>query len=1164
MDSRTRFLIAPFHAAAMQTQSGHENTPQRAEQRGGFPGRDDSGIVHNQWADREGRAAGMTSKFFNNQDGKTLFEKLKGIADAKEGMGDKFKVFQAVAGYFRSSGWFKLREHLGSVGKIQILVGIDIDDILRGRDMTLLFDPNLDGKLRERYMGAFVEDVKEANYAENVEKGILQLCDDVLAGRVELRIHKSRNLHAKFYLCLPENHGPNADGWVIMGSSNLTDSGLGTRPEERYELNVAMKDYDDVAYCRNEFEKLWAEGVPLTAEDIQKARQRTHLGQEPTPFELFMRVLIDLYGEQAEDHFDISLPEGMMDLKYQRDAVVQGYQMLKKYNGFFLADVVGLGKTVVAAMIAKRFIEENGKLTKILVVYPPAIEQNWKETFETFGITKRQVRFVSNGSLHKVLDEHEGSYWAPDEYDMVIVDEAHRFRNSGTQSFDRLQRICRAPRPVGGHVPGTQKKVLLVTATALNNTPEDLLNQIRLFQDDRACTIDGVRDIAGFFSPLVRDYLKEMREARQTGRVNTKAIDDIYETIRRKVLEKIIIRRTRQNILNDENYKKDLDAQGIVFPEIRPPREVLYQMDDRLADLFTGTIRQLESDLDYARYRAIEFLKPEYQDRYPNAQQVATVLSRMYRTFMVKRLESSFYAFKTSLRNFLRATRDMIRMFEADSVLIIPDLDVPRLIEEGYTFEEIVEIAEERRGYEREDISYPAAAFDPHLLELLKSDAAKLEALAAQWQSVTKDPKLDCFVRLLGGELFETERNPGGKLVVFSESTDTLEYLEKELAQRLGRTDILRVDAGNRAGLKKTIRDNFDANWAGQKNDYNILLCSDALAEGVNLHRANIVVNYDSPWNATRLMQRIGRVNRIGSPAGTIHNYLFYPSRQGNQIISLYQNSLIKMQGFHAALGEDAQIYSREELLHQFELYNANPHDDMDDHLRYLRLVREFHAEHPADYERLKRLPVKCRVSRAGGDGGTVVYLANAVRTAFYEVTPDGTANQRSSLEILRRLEAKPEESAVPWTPRATNANYEAVQAVLELFGKTAPDSEDADSPRMPTERGNRPATAKAFLLTCNRWVDDGNLPQTLLPAIKALRELVEIGRYVQLDRALYDLSRQYSRGRLPTARFAQLGDELESLHATYRGQADQRPKTSSEAPLTLIASETFTGDTTP
>ncbi len=1100
----------------------------------------------------------MTTKFFNNDSGNTLFAKLAGLA-SEGGMGDRFQVFQAVAGYFRSSGWFKLREQLKGVRKIQILVGIDIDDILQKRDRTQLFFGTDDDEARKRYATAFIADVKDAGYREEVERGIIQLCEDVVEGRVELRIHRSKNLHAKFYLCLPENHGPNSEGRVIMGSSNLTDSGLGTLPEAkyRYELNVEIKDFDDVAYCRREFERLWTEGVLVTEEDIVSARKATHLGQEPTPFELFMRILIDLYGDQVQDNSDLDCPEGMKDLKYQRDAVVQGYQLLRKYNGFFLADVVGLGKTVVAAMIARRFIAENGQNTKVLVVYPPAVEQNWKETFEAFKITKRQAKFVSNGSLHKVLDEHDGSYLAPEEYDLIIVDESHGFRNTSTQGYDRLQRICRAPRPMGGHVPGVQKKVILVTATALNNSPADLLNQIRLFQDDRACAIDGIRDLAGFFAPLIQRYRAAMRLAKLTGQVDTKEIDAIYETIRRGVLEKIVIRRTRQNIMNDPNYAADLAAQGIVFPTVHAPNEILYRMDDKLATLFSDTIRSLENAVAYARYRAIEFLTPEYKTRYPRAKQVADILTAVYRVFMVKRLESSFHAFKKSLATFLRVTRDMIRMFKEDSVLVIPDLDVTGYIEQGYTFEEIIQIAEERRGYSREEISYPASAFDPKLLEMLDADETVLAGLVARWAKVEQDPKLDRFEEILRGELFDAERNPEGKLVVFSESTDTLEYLESELRTRLGRNDILRVDAGTRSGLKGEIRENFDANWPERSDKWNILLCSDALSEGVNLHRSNIVVNYDSPWNATRLMQRIGRVNRIGSAAGDIHNYLFYPSTQGNDIISLYQYSVIRMQGFHSALGEDAQIYSREELLRQFELFNANPRDDMDDLLKYLRLVREFRAQHPEDYERIKALPVKSRVARHGGDGSTLVYLANSVRTAFYEVSPSGDVVQRASVDILKRLEATPEEAAAPWSAQTLASNYSAVRRVLKLFDGES--SADSSAPLSPGGGSAQDTTAAAFLRKCDRWTaQDGILAPSLKRTINELAHLVELGRYVHLVRALYHLSRRFTKR--PNASEAEmLGDELSTLSDTYPVSGERRNPVLEE-PLTLIASETSEG----
>ena len=161
----------------------------------------------------------MSTKFFNNDAGNTLFERLSKIA-GPGGMGANFRVFQAVAGYFRSSGWFKLRERLDGVRKIQILVGINIDDVFNQRNRTVDFFGANDDEARRRYAEAFIADVKEAKYSKEIEEGILQLCRDVVEGRVGLRIHKSRNLHAKFYLCLPENHTRDSDGRVIMGGLN--------------------------------------------------------------------------------------------------------------------------------------------------------------------------------------------------------------------------------------------------------------------------------------------------------------------------------------------------------------------------------------------------------------------------------------------------------------------------------------------------------------------------------------------------------------------------------------------------------------------------------------------------------------------------------------------------------------------------------------------------------------------------------------------------------------------------------------------------------------------------------------------------------------------------------------------------------------------------------
>ena len=278
----------------------------------------------------------MSSKFFNNNPQNTLFDKFKGIA---QGM-PNFYSFLAVVGYFRSSGYFKLRKELNNVQDIKILVGINVDSIFHKHNQALLMLEG-DDEARQIYTKDFIQDVKDAKYSADVEEGILQLCEDIISGKLQMRIHKSKNLHAKFYLCLPEHFSEHTDGWVLMGSSNISDAGLGISEPPRYELNVAMKDYDDVAYCKNEFDMLWNEGIPITPEDIERIRKQTHLEELPTPYEIFIKVLIDAFGNQVEDDFTLDMPKGYMQLKYQNDAVIQGFQMLKEYNGFFLADVVG-------------------------------------------------------------------------------------------------------------------------------------------------------------------------------------------------------------------------------------------------------------------------------------------------------------------------------------------------------------------------------------------------------------------------------------------------------------------------------------------------------------------------------------------------------------------------------------------------------------------------------------------------------------------------------------------------------------------------------------------------------------------------------------------------------------------------------------------------------
>ena len=1046
----------------------------------------------------------MSTKFFNNRLGNTLFDKLKGIASTMT----TFDRFLAVVGFFRSSGYFKLRKELGDISEIKILVGINIDDIFRKHNKALLMLSDED-KAKEIYNKDFKEDIINAEYAPEVENGILQMCEDLVSGRLQMRIHATKNLHAKFYLCLPQNHNENSDGWVIMGSSNISDSGLGIKQPPQYELNVAMKDYDDVKYCSDEFWTLWNEAIPLTAEDIDKYKKKTYLGYQPTPYELYIKVLIDTFGDQVEDDFSIQLPDVVKDLKYQKDAVIQGYQMLMQHNGLFLADVVGLGKTMIATMIAKRFVESNGKNTNILVIYPPALEDNWKDTFKLFGIYKK-AQFITNGSLSKILEGRD-QYKDKEDFDLIIVDEAHGFRSDSSGKYDELQKICKSPCVNNGLLKSLQKKVMLLSATPLNNRPDDLLNQLLLFQNSQSCTIDGIPNLKGFFAPLIDKYKKLMRE--RDKRDVTSEVDKIYEQIRNKVIDKVTVRRTRNNILNDPDYKADIKSQGIIFPKILPPNELEYSMSRDTNDRFYETLKQLtdgKSDtnpagkgLYYARYRAVEFLKPEYRKKYKNATHIGQTLAGIYRVHMVKRLESSFYAFKKSLRTLLNITEDMIKMFEENKVIIAPDLKVKDLQAKNMELDEIIEYAVSK-GYVAEDIVFTADAFTPKFLEMLHHDIDILKKLNADWDKENEDPKFDKFKENLTRNFFDNKINPSGKLVLFSESVDTLNYLYERLTKELGRDDVLMVTAANRNRLVQTIRENFDANYPSDSMRYNIIITSDVLAEGVNLHRSNVIVNYDSPWNATRLMQRIGRVNRIGSLAQYIYNHLFYPSRQGDKEIQLYKNALVKLQGFHSAFGEDAQIYSKEEIVKEFQMFDNNVKDYIDKKIELLREVRDLYNNDRELYHKIKALPMKSRAMRDIGkhSGKSVVFVSSNIKTEFYLATSKNIETI-DFLEAVEYLKAEPEEQPVPFFD--DEQHYKHVNKALEKYSTEYVEAADTSSINRP-DLDKTSLEANKFLRTIKQITIDSEL----VSQCNVLTGYINEGIYAQLPRRLKKLSREY------------------------------------------------------
>ena len=1048
------------------------------------------------------------SHIFTNRNGNTLMKEFEGVLQHNP----QIRNLDAVVGFLRASGYFSLRPFLDNIGKVRVLIGIDVDKyIAKASQQGKLFF-GAEEEVKEEYLRKIRTDIETSNYRKDIEDGMYLMVQDLLDKKLELRAHPSKKIHAKIYVLYPDNFNQYSQSMAITGSSNLSGNGLGITQDKQYEFNVKLDRYDDVKFAKDEFEQLWseAEGCEITSEDIKSAIDRTYLKGDVPPYDLYIKMLMEYYADRvletdSADPFD--MPEGYTKYDYQMDAVIEGYQKLIRYDGFFLSDVVGLGKTIVATMIAKKFLIENGyEHTKFLVVYPPAVEQNWKSTFKDFGIDK-YAKFITNGSLSKVLDEEDYNYWNAEEYDLVLVDEAHKFRSHTTSAFEQLQEICKMPRLEAGNIPGYKKKVMLISATPMNNSPADIYTEILLFQDPRHCTIDGVSNLTAFFSPLI----KEFKRLRKNNNTSIEDFKRLAEKVRDRIIKPLTVRRTRTDIESIPRYNKDVNG----FPKVEHPIENQYELNEHLANLFEQAIQILDKKLTYARYQAIAYLKPEVANGlYDNAELISRSLAGIRKNGLVKRLESSFYAFQVSIENFHQANQNMIDMFDNDKVYIAPDLDINLLLESGLSEEEIEEKLNAKASNNPKNAIFHAADFRPEFIDMLHDDQAILEQMSADWKDISDedDSKFAKFNELLKHELFRTDRNPEKKLVVFSESVDTVDYLKR----RINRKDVLVISAQNRNKQFKTIRENFDANYKPKLNEYNIILTTDVLAEGVNLHRSNVIVNYDTPWNSTRLMQRIGRVNRIGSASKHIYNYVFYPSREGNKQINLNQIALSKIQSFHSTFGEDNQIYSQEEIIDRnlSKLFDEGVNEqkkDINKELPFYEELRTLFKTNRQEYNRIAKISLRSRTGRESKtingvtlSEDTLVFLKTNFRKVFFLVSEN--AQEISVLDALNYFKATKDEKPVA---RISN-HHKHVEKALTKF-RTIQDEEIRIQETSQKDLSNLGAQVSTAINLLNNFMNEIG-DNDLYIKVAHLKTLVERGVITYIAKRLQRIQKNLRR----------------------------------------------------
>ena len=1024
----------------------------------------------------------MSTKFFTNENENTLLSKIEGIFKHRN-----IHFFDALVGYFRASGYFRIRPFVEKAAEIRILVGINIDNLVyeaNKRGLLFIEDP---AKSRDDFFDEIKKNIQEAEYDKKVEGGMLQLIQDLVTEKIKIKVHPKQNLHAKIYIFREQEKHNHGYGSVITGSSNLTDNGL----ERNFEFNVELRDNTDIDFATETFNKLWNESIEIGKEFVDKLKKETYLNDEFTPFEVYMKFLIEYFGRSID--FDPNsiqdLPHGFKKLSYQVDAVADGYNKMMKHHGFFLSDVVGLGKTIVATLIAKKFFYTNGfpsYLSKTLIICPPAIKENWEDTLSKFGL--HNYKIVTSGSLHKITKPHD--------YDLIIVDEAHKFRSDSAEMYFHLQNICKShTRKKLTNDTYEQKRVMLISATPLNNRPEDIANLVYLFQDAKNSTLE-VGNLQHFFRGQIDAYKKLKSEA-DIQKV-TAGVKGIYEKIRVKVIEPLTVRRTRTDLSENDEYAKDLKEQGVIFPAVNKPEKIFYQLDEQLDALYDKTITYLKGDnggLTYNRYKAIGNLKSFKKNKYKNADLTSNQLAFIMKTLLVKRIDSSFYAFKQSLNRFSEATNAMVQMFENNRIYIAPNYGVSDYINEGRE-EELIALLTDLADTDPTIEICTADDFEPGFITGLKNDKILLDELVNDWSKITQDPKLEIFIKYLNTKLFDKAINKDEKLVVFSESKETTDYLQKEL-QKANFNKILVVDSKNRKDKFPLVKANFDANipLTDQKDDYNIVISTEVLAEGVNMHRANIIVNYDTPWNSTKLMQRIGRVNRIGSKANNIHIFNFFPTAKVNNDIELEKKAIMKLQAFHSAMGEDSQIYSPDEITESFGLFDKTINEEKDEKLRILLELRKFKKDNPDLFKQIKNMPTRARVGRKSPvlKGATITFIRNEKRDAFLLVKENGEIDELTFLQAEKEYHAKVTEKQI----FLHDKHHEQVQSATMLFANKLEEEKSRDR-KVDIKEGPNERKAKEYLTAfLNSKVANAEEAILIKNAVAALR----VGKFQQLQR---------------------------------------------------------------
>ncbi|MDR2526363.1 MAG: phospholipase D-like domain-containing protein [Rickettsiales bacterium] len=805
----------------------------------------------------------------------------------------------------------------------------------------------------------------ELNDMEDTEQNsdsVNNFIKDLKENKIEIRQTKKKN-HSKNYIFnFMESEVDR--GRCILGSSNFSECGL----EIRDELNYEITNPQDVKFANEHFDKLWEEGVILenNSVKIEKLIKESFL-MPKSPYDLYLKALHSIYNNYLDynDDYNEVVKKKYKKYKFQDDAVNKALEILKNYNGCILGDVVGLGKSIIASKILVKL----GYDKQSLILCRPSLMEQWKKYKADFGFN---ADIESIGKIDNINNtEH---------YNCIVIDEAHNFRNEKTNRYKALKNICFG------------KKILLLSATIFNNKLNDIENLLYLFCEPDS-NIFMEQSLKTFFMSIKKGLGKE-------DDLLDESEPSVLKLLKTTILEKIMVRRTKKQI--NKYYKEE----KVKFPEPQSPITINYNFNEKVDKVFDKTIEILTNKLFYARYAADNYLLEE--KKLKKNEKIVKVLIKIT---LVKRLESGIVAFKKTLDKIIEGYERYIRIIKEKSIVpanvkAIDDYedDIEEYDIDLIDFDKFIKNNPDKYTY--------LNLYNDSFVKDLDEDYALLQQLKSDWEKIT--PEDDNKIIALQDEL----KNIDDKVIIFTESKDTANFIYEKL-----KSDEVLLITGTDSNLgkkKESIDANFNPNIEidKKKNDVRILVTTDVMAEGVNLHRANKIINYDLAYNPVVLMQRNGRINRIGSKHDKSFIYNIFPTKKIDKNITNKIKGKINI--FLELLGADEKTLTEEEITNWdafkaekcfFDDESSNKNIELDNY--FLNKFKEI-AKNKQELERIKNLPNKIKTCKRAKETNLLTFYKKE-NAEIYNFIKNG--REINVFEGLKLLECNATEIGIQIPP---------------------------------------------------------------------------------------------------------------------------------------------------